>query len=485
MSQSIKYIVGLLAGTLFLSCTKQQGHVNTSNFPDDIDRIMTGSCATSGCHNTASSGAANYLDLSTWSKMFEGSGSGSPVVPFSSRFSSLCYFINSYSDLGTINAPRMPLNQSALPYEEVKRIKDWIDLGAPAADGTIPFAENLNRKKLYAVNQGCDVVTVFDSETHLPMRFVEIGPGQSTPHQLKVSPDGKYWYVVYVNRNFMKKFRCSDDSFVADIPLTPAAAGTGSTDAKDWNTFVISKDGKRAYCVSWTRLGAIATVDLENNKLIRFSAGWTYPHGICLSKDESKIYIAAQTGNYVSEIDSSFDIGTINEYALDGGLASVESSLDPHDMVLSADGNALVVTCQTSNEVIVFDLNTKKPLVRIPTAIFPQEITHSDKFHAFFVTCSGDNTKAHAGSILKIRDNDYFTQRLDAGAQPHGVAVDETTGLVYLLSRNISSDGPIPHHTSQCLGKNGFVNFIDAATFKLMKDKFELSVDPYYVYPRP
>ncbi len=465
------------------ACTKDKGYVLTGDYPADIDKLITTRCAVSGCHNTVSKDAASGLDLSSWSSLFRGSRSGSPVIPFSSRFSSLCYFINTYSDLGTINAPTMPIGEAPLTREEVSRLKEWIDAGAPDVKGTVAFSGPAV-KKLYAVNQGCDVVTVFDSETHLPIRYIEVGSGKSTPHQVRVAPDGKFWYVVFLNSNVMKKYRCSDDAFVADIPLTPLAAKTGTQNALDWNTFVISDDGKRAYCVSWTAVGAVSTVDLLNHRLIRMSPGWNYPHGICLSKDGAKIYLAAQTGNYISEIDSAFNLSTLNEYALDGTQVSSVSSLDPHDMGLNEGGNRLYVTCQKSNEVIVFDLTSKTSVARIPTPYYPQELVYSKKYTSWYLTCSGDGSPTDPGSVMKI-NSDLSTLTLRHGAQPHGLAVDERSGLLYVLSRNISSSGPLPHHTSQCQGKNGFVSFLDPLDLKSTGDKFELSVDPYFIYPQP
>jgi len=468
---------------LILGCTKDVGKVNLGNYPNDINNIMSGSCAVSGCHNAASSEAAAGLNLETWASMFRGAKSGSPVIPFSSRFSSLCYFVNTYDDLGLVNEPTMPLNRNALSREQVKRVMDWIDVGAPDKDGNIMWADDPKRKKLYAVNQGCDVVTVFDSQTQLPIRYIEVGSGNSTPHHLRISPDGEYWYVIFIKNNVMKKYRCSDDSFVGDIPLSPRAAGTGSDDAMDWNTFVISKDGKRAYAVSWTQNGSISALDLENLKLIGMYSGWYFPHAIALNAAEDKIYVGAQTGNYITEIDTSFD--TYTNYVLEEAAESQLSSIDAHDMILSPDGKYFFITCQKSNDVRVFDLDQKKVVKIIPTAFLPQEIVYSKKIQTYYITCTGNGTSENNGAVTAINANSYNATILPCGAQPHGLAVDETKDLLYVLSRNISSGGPVPHHSSQCTGRNGFVNFVDLNTFKITSTRYELSVDPYFIYARP
>jgi len=186
---------------LLVACTKDSAPPTFGDYPTEIGKIMTYKCATSGCHNEASYKAAADLNLSSYASLFRGSNNGSPVIPFRSDFSSLCYFINTYSEFGLTNLPTMPLNSNALSKAEVKTIKDWIDNGAPDINGNIMWGNNPIRKKYYVLNQGCDVVTVFDAETQLPIRCITVGnnPNVSeSPHMVKVSPDGNYWYVVFV-----------------------------------------------------------------------------------------------------------------------------------------------------------------------------------------------------------------------------------------------------------------------------------------------
>lgn len=488
MSRSRKYLIILFALVFIISCTKDIGKVNYGNYPPDVGKIISLNCAVSGCHNGASSAAANGLNLETWMAMFSGSNNGSPVIPFSSKYSSLCYFINTYSDLGSQNTPVMPLNKNPLSYDEVKLIKDWIDKGAYDVDGNVMWANNPQRKKLYAANQGCDVVTVFDAETQLPIRFIELGtkPSVESPHQIRVSPDGQFWYVMFIDNNIMQKFRCSDDSYVGSIPLTPMAAGTGTINAGDWNTFVITKDGKRAYCVSWTTNGSIAAVDLENGKLLHYLGGQHEPHGIALNADETKFYVCAQRGNYISEIDTAFS--EENQYSLQNGMPIIQqSSLDLHDVILAPNNNDLVITCQQTNQVRIFNIPSKSVTAEITTGVFPQEIVYSKSTNQYFVSCTEDSTSfpGKKGVITRINANDYSATNLQCGFEPHGIAVDENKKLLYVLSRNVSAKGPAPHHTSECTGKNGFVNFIDLNTFTVLSKKYELSVDPYFISPRP
>lgn len=470
------------------------GKVNYGEYPADVGKIIGNSCAISGCHNGASYLSSGNYNLLSWASMFAGSSSGSPVIPYSSKFSNLCYYINTYSELGIQSIPTMPLNKKPLSINDVKLISNWIDAGAPDLNGNVMWASNPKRKKLYACNQGCDVVIVIDAETQLPMRYISVGnkSGTESPHQVRVSPDGQYWYVNFINNNILQKFRCSDDSYVGDIPLTPVAAGTSTNsaidDAYNWNTFVITNDGKKAFAVSYQPGGKVACVDLEKQKLLYFIGGFVSPHGIVLNASNTKLYITAQSGNYITEFDTAFT--NYNKLSLQNGVAPGDGNiydLGLHDIIQSPNANEFAVTCQNSNEVRLFNTLSGSVTAIIPTGVYPQEIIYTPLINSYFVSCTNDTVSfaKSYGVITKINAATNATTKVACGYQPHGIAVDESKKLLYVLSRNIQSNGPAPHHSNSCGGRNGFVSFIDVNTFKVISKKYELSVDPYFIAPRP
>jgi len=472
----------------FFSCTKDIGLVNRGDYPDEIGKIITKNCTVSGCHNAASAAAASNYNLDSWENMFAGSNNGSPVVPYNAQFSSLCYYINTFNDLGLQNKPTMPLNKTPLSYNEVKQIKDWINNGAPNIHGQVKWSNVSSNKKAYIANQGCDVVTIIDTETLLPIRYINVGnkPSIDSPHQIRISPDGKYWYVVFINNNIMQKFSCENDRYLGDIPLSPAAAKTGAIDALDWNTFVISKDGKRAYCVSWTLNGKIACVDLVNMKLLHFITGIYNPHGIALNTEQNKLYITAQTGNYITEMDTAFE--NLKEISLvEGQNPSQLSQLDAHDVILSSSQKELVITCQKTNELRFYNLEEERVTHIISTGTYPQEVIYSTSANSYFVSCPEDSSKfaGSRGVITIVNEATKQVEHIRCGYQPHGIAVNEAKKMLYVVSRNVSASGPTPHHTSTCSGRNGFINFVDLNNRTLLNKKYELSVDPYYVTLTP
>lgn len=461
------------------SCKKDSPIPVASDFPEAVDKIISNKCATPGCHNSISYQAAADLDLSSYSALFRGSSNGSPVIPFSPEFSSLCYFINTYPEYGLSNSPTMPLNGTALSKQEVKTIYDWIQAGAPDKNGYIMWSENPNRSKYYVLNQGCDAVTVFDANTQLPMRYIKVGnnPNASeSPHMLKLSPDGKYWYVVFVANNIFQKYRTSDDSFVGEVSLG---------NFQDWNTITISNDGKKAYCVSWQTNSRIAVVDVENMRLLHNFGGFTNAHGIALNNTNDTIYMTAQTGNYIYKLDTGFN--SINTVVLDlSGTPNSTSSLDPHEITFSPDGLKYFVTCQQSNEVRVMSTVGDNLLQVISTGTYPLEMVKSVSRNKLYVSCQNDpnsNPKV-LGSVTVIDMTDYTSANYKVGYQPHGLGVDEANNLLIVASRNLITNGPTPHHTGVC-GRNGFVNFFDLNSMQLLSKKTEVSSDPYSVIVKP
>ncbi|MBK6984078.1 MAG: YncE family protein [Bacteroidetes bacterium] len=464
-----------------VTCKKDPQIPTFADFPAGVNEIFSSKCATSGCHNSSSYLGAADLDLSSYASLFRGSNNGSPVIPYRSDFSSLCYFINTYGEFGPSNNPTMPLYANPLSKAEVKTIKDWIDNGAPDINGNVMWSDNPLRKKYYVLNQGCDVVTVFDAETQLPIRYITVGNVPNiaeSPHMLKVSPDGQYWYVIFVANNILQKYRTSDDSFVGEVSLGAY---------QSWNTIVISNDSKKAYCVSWQASSRLAIIDLENMNLLYNVGGgnFTDAHGVALNKTNDTIYITRQTGNYIYKIDTAFNTG-FQEISLNGLTPNQTSSLDPHEIIFSPDGTKYFVSCQASNQVRVMSTAGDILLQTINTGQYPLEFAISAAKNKLYVTCEyepGLNPNSK-GCINMIDLSTYQSTKYMVGYEPHCIAIDETNGFIIVASRNTGVTGPVPHHTGVC-GRNGFVNYFNINTMQLLSKKTEVAADPYSVSIRP
>lgn len=461
------------------NCTSEKGTPDYNGYPEDIGKIVFTQCAVSGCHTDKSKEAAGGLSMESWNKLFEGGRNSVSVIPYRSDFSTFCYYINTFPDLGISLLPTMPYNKDHLSREQVVLIKNWIDTGAPNSNGFVKFSDNPSRKKIYVSNQGCDVVTVFDQESLLPMRYITVGStgGIESPHMIKVSPDRQYWYVLSLTGTYLEKYRAIDDSFVGK-----AFIGVGN-----WNTFSITQNSQLAFCIDLSApAGKIATVNL-NTMIATIDAGFNFPHGSSLNKTDDTLYVTQQVNSsklYKIPVADFSSYSEVNLY-----VTAPIQQLNPHEVAFSPDGAKYFVTCQGTSEVRIFQTSTDELLATIPVGTLPSEMTFSTSTNYMFVTCTEDtlNFPGKRGSIAVIDyTTNQFVKNVYSGHQPHGIAVDENKKIVVVANRNATSGGPAPHHSSNCGGRNGYVTFIDLNTLDLVTSgsstkRIEISVDPYSV----
>jgi len=464
---------------------------NGGDYPDAIGEIVLNKCAVSGCHNDISKEAASGLSLVSWNKLFEGTRNGAAVIPYSHKQSTMFLFCNTYNDLGAAVKPTMPVNAPALSKDEVIAIRNWIDVGAPDNKGFVKFSDNPTRSKYYICNQGCDLLTVFDAETDLPMRCFEVGQFKNkseSPHQVRVSPDGLHYYIIFLNGTVLQKFRTSDDSFVSQVYI----------ESGSWNTFVITKDSKYAFAVDYSAndgpspgQGRVKYIDLMNMEVKATYVGaglFSYPHAVALNKQEEILYVFGQEASFFYKVYMKAAGSTPLQPDITGMITLDQSNgliLKPHDVLFTNDGSKYILSCQNTNEIRVYNTNDDKLIKVIPVGSFPQEIAISESKNYLFAACMEDtlNFPGLRGSIAVIDLNTLsLIKHIYTGHQPHGLAVDDAKNEVIVANRNAKNGGPAPHHASDCGGRNGYVSFIDLNTLELIpKKKIEVSVDPYFV----
>jgi len=451
----------------FSTCTKDK-YLELPCYPEDVSKIMVNKCATAGCHNTKSAGNSNGLDYTSWKTMFKGGKNGSSVIPYSTDFSYMLYFCNTDTNLGIALEPTMPFQREPLTTEEYLTLKNWIAEGAPNCEGYVNFSDNPNRKKFYVCMQPCNKVAVFDAETRVIMRYISVGNGHGGPHQVRITPDGKYWCLVFNGGNMLQIFRTDDDTEVGSIELDLGLDNS-------WNTVAFTSDSKFAF-ISDLAAGKIAMADLTSmtSQIIQHVPN---AHGTCVSPDNSSLYVTDQLGSNLYKIHlDDFSIDPIN----------LGQQLNVHEIIFSPDGTKYFLSCEKTNQVRVYNASNDQ---FIPPAIQvgpkPQEFSISEDNQWLFVTCTEDSTSPGCSSTKKgsVYIIDYTTNTkinfLYPGFQPHGIAVDDDHNVVYVANLNYDG-GPAPHHISECGGRNGYISVIDMSTQQLLN--VSLADGSQYVY---
>lgn len=466
-----------LACTLF-ACKHEPGAkpvAVVSNFPAEVGRIMETKCAVSGCHNAASYTGAGGLLLDSWEHLFDGGNNGAVVVAYSPLFSSLLYFVNNNPDSGLTAVPQMPYNDAPLTADEYKTLKDWIAEGAPDANGNIPFASMAeNRQKIYAIQQECDVLTVIDAEKNVVMRYIPMGRKATTESMidLKMSPDGRYLYVAYWFAEMIEKIDTRTDKVVT----------RGELNNVFWSTLTISEDGSKII-ISNEDENSLYVLNADNlQEITSYKQGMVRPRSVVASRNFDTLFAASRIGNTLYKIANN----NVSEISVDGNATSTDissSSPNPWSMMMSPDYSRYFVVCSQTNEVRVMDAHADTLIKVIATGIMPQQMAMSEKLPYLFVTCMEDPASGakSKGSVYVINYNTLeVVKRVEGGLyEPYGISVDDRAGKVYVMSRNLTADGPAPHHGSPCSGRNGFYRIMDINTLSFSGTKrYEILANP-------
>ncbi len=472
-------IILLFITTLILLSCKHELPVHPAppdNYPEAVRKIIIGKCAISGCHNAASYTAAGGLLLDSWEHLFDGGSNGAVVIPYNTANSSLLYFINTDEDLGTVAEPAMPQNGTPLTREEYITMRDWVASGAPDANGNIPFASNPEtRQKIYATQQGCDLVTVIDAEKSVVMRYIQGGTDftTETPDYIKVSPDGRYAYICYWNAPLLQKIDTRTDTIVATLNVGGAYR----------KTLYISPDGNHLMLTNWLAqdIMLVNTTTMQVEKTYP-AVNFDNPESIAANAAFNTFYISARFGNTIYKLSEN---GSVQKISLDGQPATTTNTAttpDPYRILMSKDYSKYFVTCENTGELRVMSTATDQLIKTIPIGKKPQEMAMSATQPYLFITCNDTLSSFFVGSVYVVNYNTLEVVKRIEGPffQPYGVAVDDQYKKVYVFNRNDDRNGPRPHHSSPCNGRNGYYLLFDLNTLEAANGRrYEISVDPY------
>jgi DNA-binding beta-propeller fold protein YncE len=468
------------------------------NYPSAVAKIIINKCTYSGCHNQASYQNAAGILLDTWEHMFNGGISGAQVVAYSTKFSPLLYYCNVDPSLGIVAKDPGHLDTS-LSHDEYMTLYNWVAAGAPDKNGNIPFAANAaTRQKIYLTNQGCDVVAVIDAQSRLVMRYIPIGMNASqieSPHDIEISGDGMYAYVPLFNGDYVQKISTLTDTVVGNVNVASVSQGhTGGA----WSIISLSPDDTSLLVSGWISQGNVVAVNTSTMAITpsisidQISGGtddFPYPHGLTSNATYDTFFATLQFGNVVNKY--TFNGGYHKKYvSVDGKPAIVSTPTDsatpnPHQIEMSPDHSRYFVSCQSTNEVRVMDAYKDTVIAVIPVGTFPQEIDISPAKNYLFVACMEDAANpqpGRRGSVYVIDMSTYSVVKILYGDfyQPHDVSVDERSGILFIPSRNANPNGPAPHHTSACGGRDGWYTIYDLNTLLPADNKrYEVAVDPY------
>lgn len=422
-----------------------------------VAELFANNCATSGCHsgNNPSSGLSidNYSDLLKGSSDRSGGtipNYGGDVVIPSSLDESLLYQM-----LIKKVTPASPHDGLTLTQAQINTIKEWIENGARDNNNNLPFRNPGYR--VYVCDQNSDKISVIDGDSKVVSAIIDVSQPNllpAHPHMAKIR-DG-FLYASLISAAKFIKINTTDYS--------PAGEVTGITKA---GMIIIHPNGTKAFVsrssTSDPIFQSIYAIDIANMTLIDEInlAAPGVPHGMALTPDGKKLYVANLSLSRISIVD-----GNTNEYGnYDDIILPVGT--EPMQTMISPDGNYLYVSTRGTSKLMVFDTNTDTFITEVSVDAMPMQIA---------VTSAGN--KIYVGSMMMntvnvIQKSGNTWSRVKQISHPgfrmlHGCDISSDDKYVYVSSRN--TDGMFePYFDVDGEGPPGTVGIIDTQTDEVVK----------------
>lgn len=307
-------------------------------------------------------------------------------------------------------------------------------------------------EKVYVAIEEEGRVGVIDTKSRKMIKSIDLSEVQNnkfvkyTTHNVQVAPNGKAVLVTAnVERGVMeentseKKEDISDglfDKIFIIDPLTDTVTGSLPIEIDSHLAHVVvNAEGTFAYTASQEK-SKIYIIDLINQKITKTIAldEGSAPHGLRLSNDDSKLYVALIGGKTIAELNLQNDL--IKKYPLSGSVIQT---------AVTTDGNYVFGSVYETKKVAWINTKTdEQGYIDLPEdAKGPVQLYATPDAKYLYVVNQGYYFEQPAGNTVYRIDTNRKTvdQIIPAGDAPHGVVVDKAGKFVYvtnLLSKDVS-----------------------------------------------
>ena len=454
-------IITASALIIFSGCTKNENPIiviideNNNGFETkEVAEIFAINCATSGCH--VGSTPASGLSLENYELTMKGSSNrsggtvenygGDVVIPFRLDESLLFQVI---TDNVT---PISPHDVVSLRDDQKNSIQQWIENGARDNNGNLPFQAPSFR--IYVCNQGSDKVSVIDGSSKVVSGIIDLDMLQTmeSPHMVKEK--GDFIYVTLIAAQKFLKIRKSDYTIVGEV--------NGITKA---GMIQISPDGTKAYVsrssTSDPIFNTIFVIDLAAMTTIKeiLLPAPGVPHGLALTPDGTKLYVANLTLDRVSIIDAVND-EFVDDIPLTPGTEPMQTAISP-------DGNYLYISSRGLGQLQVYDTSADTLITSVQMNMMPMHIAISSTGNKIYVGSMG----AHVVMIVEKNGNTWTkTKEISHPGfnMLHGADLTADDKYLFVSSRNTNGNFAT-HFTVGGEGHSGTLGIIDTETEKVVK----------------
>jgi YVTN family beta-propeller protein len=279
--------------------------------------------------------------------------------------------------------------------------------------GTVPkfVAVNQDTNFIYVSNLNSNNVSVIDGATNSVVATVPVG---TAPEVLDVNTTTDMVYVANLESNNVSVIDGSSNAVVATIPL-----GSNSS------PFGVALDSTRNLVyVTNTGAGTVSIINGATNAVVATVPVGNTPAGVRVNTTANLIYVANLGSASVSVIDGSTDSVT-STFPLPQAAEPLIVAMDP---ILSR----LFITDSFAKAIYVLNASTGELLQTITgggriSFKSPEYVALLQPGKSVMVSDSS------LGAVIEFNDSTYaFTGGLAAAGSPIGVAVNRTTGKIYV-----------------------------------------------------
>ena len=303
--------------------------------------------------------------------------------------------------------------------------------------------------RILVASESGDIVTqlTWDGTALKTVKVVPVGimPADiDGPHNVTVSPDGKYWYVTIAHGTpygTLWKMAAGADTVVAKagVEMFPT-------------TIALTPDGELAFVANsdfhgdHPRVNVVTVVQTATMAPLTNLRACDMPHGVKANHAGTRVYVSCMNSDEILEIDrQSFRISRRHKTgegspqpmsAMHTSAAPAAHDCSPTFVAVSPDDRRLYVACNHGNSLQVLDAATLDLVKEIPTGAGAYNVEPSPDGRWVIVT----NKKAQSISLVDARLLTEVARIPTSKKLPHGVAYAPDGRWAFISVESIGAD---------------------------------------------
>ena len=277
--------------------------------------------------------------------------------------------------------------------------------------------------KVYVADEGANAISVIDAASFKKIGSIPVGQG---PHNVQVSPDGKWVWVT----NNGDPAKAAERMPAERMPKSEhgAMAGAGAVWVIDAATdavaakvpvgmhpahVVVASDGRTAYITNGGD-NTVSVVDAAAQRVIGAVPVGASPHGLRITPDGRQVWVANLKDGTVSVIDTESR----------KQIVQIAAGKGPAQVGFTPDGRFGFVSLSGENKVAVIDPASRKVIRKIAVGTVPIQLHATPDNRLLLVANQGTPTKP--GTTVSVIDvaSMKVAATIKTGAGAHGVVID-------------------------------------------------------------